>query len=320
MKGMTDAGNATAGQSRFNGIFTPLITPIDDQERIDLRSLERLVRWQISEGIGGLWVMGTSAEFAAFEAPERAEAARVAVAAAAGRVPVIVNVSDASTRLAIRHAHAAREAGANAIAATPPYYYPHTQDELLAHYRKLRDAVDLPLFLYNIPQTVRVKLDLATACALAREGTVAGIKDSQNDLEWFRQLVLLARRESLPFAAFAGTRHLIDAAVLAGADGAIPSVANAFPALCTAVYDAATAGEYARASRLQTAIVDVESASGTLRHGSRNAQVLGVVKGVLAARGIIDHRGLTAPLRTPDPEEWERVRSLLPEGAGLTGV
>ncbi|PZS01521.1 MAG: hypothetical protein DLM70_11640, partial [Chloroflexi bacterium] len=256
-------------------------------------------------GVHGLWVMGTSAEFASFDQQERRAAVETAVTCAAGRVPVIANISDAATRLAIRHGLEAQAAGADAVAATPPYYYPHSQDELLRHYREIRHAVDLPLFIYNIPQTVRVRVELSTARTLASEGTAGGIKDSQNDLEWFRQLTLYVREARLDFACFAGTRYLIDAAMLAGAAGAIPSIANAFPDLCVEVYDGAAAGDYAAAARAENRIIGIERRVAALALGSRNAAVLGLLKAILRRRGVIERATLTDPLRTPTTAEAE---------------
>jgi 4-hydroxy-tetrahydrodipicolinate synthase len=294
----------------LHGILTPLITPIDSDEAPDLRSMRRLVDFQIENGIHGLWAMGTSAEFAGFDEGERAAVVETVIEAARGRVPVVANISDASARLSIRHARRAAAAGATAIAATPPYYYPHSQDEVLAHYRAIRQAVDLPLLIYNIPQTVRVRVELSTAKTLAEEGTVSGIKDSQNDLEWFRQLVLFTRQRSIAFRPFVGTRYLIDAGVLAGACGAIPSLANAFPALCVATYEAASAGNVAEASRLEDRIIEIESVAGLVAAGSRNAAILGFLKAMLHRKGIIDDPGLTQPLRSLTPEEQERAWEL----------
>lgn len=300
---------------RFHGIFTPLVTPITRTGAPDFDSFERLVRFQLEGGVHGLWVMGTSAEFAAFSPDERAGAVAAVVETVAGRVPVIANVSDAGTRLAIQHAQLAAEAGADAIAATPPYYYPHGQDELLAHYRAIHDAVDLPLYIYNIPQTVRVRVDLASARWLAEEGIVAGIKDSQNDLEWFRQLVQFVRDRDIPFVAFAGTRYLIDAAVLAGADGAIPSIANAVPDLCVAVYERAATGHFAASDRLESRVISIESAARLVQGGSANAKTLGLIKSILCERGVIAGASLSLPLRTPTEEErramWAEVEPLL---------
>ncbi len=294
--------------SAFHGIFTPLVTPLTEDESLDLASLTRLVRFQLEYGVHGLWAMGTTAEFAAFDEDERAVAIETTVQAADGAVPVIANVSDASTRLTLRHARRAVEAGADAIAATPPYYFPHSQDEVLAHYRALRDAVSAPIYIYNIPQTVRVRVELGTAKILAEEGTTAGIKDSQNDLEYLRQLALFVSQRALPFTVFAGTRFLIDAAVLCGAAGAIPSAANAFPDLCVAVYEAASAGNYATSARIEARIIEIEAAAGLAVPGSRNAAVVGMLKAILVGRGVISTPTVTSPLRGIETEEWHQMR------------
>src|SRR3954451_7535113 len=96
---------------RHRGIVTPLISPVTEDEAPDLPSLRRLVEFQISAGVSGLWAMGTTSEFASFDESERAAVIGATVEAAAGRVPVIANVSDASTRLTIRHGRRARELG-----------------------------------------------------------------------------------------------------------------------------------------------------------------------------------------------------------------
>jgi 4-hydroxy-tetrahydrodipicolinate synthase len=297
----------------YRGIFTPLITPIRDDESPDLGSLARLVRFQLEDDVAGFWAMGTTGEFAAFDEDERAGVIATVVETAAGRGTVIANISDASTRKVIRHGQNAQGAGVDAIAATPPYYFFHSQDELLEHYRKIRSAVDLPLFIYNIPQTVRVRVELQTVQLLAEEGTIAGIKDSQNDLEWFRQLSLWVREKALDFVALAGTRSLIDAAVLSGAVGAVPSIANAFPALCVTTYKSVVAGELKEAAEAEEQIIRTESLTANLAHGSRNAAIIGFLKAVLYDRGVIDSPRLTTPLRTPTESERKELLAALEE-------
>jgi 4-hydroxy-tetrahydrodipicolinate synthase len=280
-------------------------------ESPDLASVARLVKYQLDGGVHGLWAMGTTAEFASFDENERAAVVRATVEAAGGRVPVIANVSDAATRLAIRHGRRAREAGANAIAATPPFYYPHSQDELLLHYDAIRSAVDLPLFIYNIPQTVRVRVELRTAQKLAADGIAAGIKDSQNDLDWFRQLARFVKRRELDFALFCGTRFLIDAAVVVGATGVIPSVANAFPDLCVAVFEAAARGDMEAATQAADRLMAAEAPVELLAVGSRNAAVLGILKAHLFEQRIIGSPALTLPLRAMTVEERGQVADAL---------
>jgi dihydrodipicolinate synthase/N-acetylneuraminate lyase len=206
---------------RLHGIIPPILTPVTEGGSIDLASLRRLIEFQIGEGVHGIWVLGTTGEFASFTRRERAEAIEAAVDQARGRVPVVANISDAGTRLAIENARDAAAAGADAIALLPPYYYVNEQDELLEHFRALRAAVDLPLLAYNIPQNVKAKFGVETILKLGAEGAIVGLKDSQNDLDWFRQVMTGARERGIALRGFLGTRYLIDAGLLAGAHGAI---------------------------------------------------------------------------------------------------
>jgi 4-hydroxy-tetrahydrodipicolinate synthase len=304
--------------SRFTGIFTPLVSPIHPDGEPDIESLRRLVDYQVDGGVSGFWAMGTSSEFAAFDAAERAAMTATVVEAGRG-LPVIVNISDASSRRAIEHARAAAAAGAHAVAATPPYYYPHSQDEVLRHYHILRDAVDLPLFVYNIPQTVRVRVELSTLTSLIDAGIVAGMKDSQNDLEYMRQVAMHVQDTRATFALFAGTRYLIDAAVLVGASGAIPSIANAFPRLCVEAFDRASAGDFNAAAACCRRLAGLENITSVVGGGSRNAAVLGLIKALLTGGSVIASPHLTAPFRTLNETEVEAAvsRARAREGAGI---
>lgn len=305
--------------TQFSGIFTPLISPIRPSGEPDIESLERLVAFQLDAGVHGFWAMGTSSEFAAFDQAERAAMTQAVVEGAAGR-PVIANISDASTRRAIQHAWAAANAGAAAVAATPPYYFPHSQDEVLTHFRALRDAIDLPLFVYNIPQTVRVRVELSTLLELMREGTVVGMKDSQNDLEYMRQVAMRATDIGAEFALFAGTRYLIDAAILVGASGAIPSIANAFPRLCVEAYERAASGDFRGSAALCAQLAALENLAGLVSGGSRNAAVLGLVKAVLSGESVIASAALTAPLRDLSDAESQEIRRQVMALEGVAAV
>lgn len=297
----------TSNRSLLRGIVPPILTPITADEEVDCASMKRLVDFLVRNGVHGLWIMGTTGEFASFDERERAAAVAAAVEGADGRVPTVVNAGDCSTRLAIRHGKAALAAGADAIAVTPPYYYPNSQDELLAHFRAVRDAVDLPLLIYNIPQTVKTKTEVATALKLAEEGTVIGLKDSQNDLDWFRQVVVGARARGLDFRCFLGTRFLIDAGVVIGAVGAIPSIANVAPGACVATYEAAVAGDWAAAARHQEHVMKVERIGRLAQGGCQNAALFSAMKTVLMKNGILSHNGLTAPLRPMTADEIAKL-------------
>jgi len=287
---------------RLHGIFTPILTPLTEDESVDHLSLERLVNYLIDNGVNGIWATGTTGEFPCFDRDEREAILRTVVDAVAGRVPVIAGIGDAATRLAIAHGHAAQRAGVDAIALTPPYYYSNSQDELLEHFRATHRAVDLPLLVYNIPQTVKVKLDVQTVLTLAREGTVVGIKDSQNDLDWFRQVMTGVRDARLSFRGFLGTRILIDSGLLAGAHGAIPGISNVNVADCVAVYEAARRGDWATADHHTVRTIEIQKIVN-LAKGSPSASSFSGMKAMLRALGIISTARVRLPLRTVSAAE-----------------
>src|SRR5579859_1845081 len=320
----TSGASGTIGvmqPSRLVGIFVPMLTPLFADESVDIVSMRRLVDFLVGAGVHGIWAMGTTGEFAALPESERARAVEATVDQVAGRVPVIANIGDSSTGLALRHARHAVVAGADALALTPPHYYPHSMDEMLTHFRVVKQAFpELPLLVYNIPQTVKVKMGLSTTLQLAREGTVQGIKDSQNDLRWFRMLVQAIRADGLEsqFRLFLGTRILIDAACVIGAHGAIPATSNVAPAACAEAWEAAVRGDFALAARAQEIVMRYEDLAELAHGGSADAASYSSMKNTLHEWGVIAHTRLTQPLREFDNAEiaaLEQRLQTLPHGA-----
>jgi 4-hydroxy-tetrahydrodipicolinate synthase len=211
-----------------------MVTPLAADESVDVPSLRRLVDFLIGAGVHGLWAMGTTGEFAALPEAERARGVEATVEQADGRVPVIANIGGSSTGLALRHARHAVDAGADALAATPPHYYTNTMDELLVHYRTLKQAFpDQPLLIYNIPQNVKVKMTVPTtlqligahgaipatsnvapaAAAEAWEAAVRGDFDlarrAQEVVMRFEELAEIARGGSAEAAGFASMKTVL---------------------------------------------------------------------------------------------------------------
>ena len=212
------------------------------------------------------------------------------------------------------------------MALTPPHYYPHSMDEMLVHFRALKAAFpDQPLFVYNIPQTVKVKMSLQTTLQLAREGTVQGIKDSQNDLRWFRMLTVAIREEGLQdqFRMFLGTRILCDAAQIIGAHGAIPATSNVAPAPAAEAWEAAVKGDYALAAKAQEVVMRYEDLAELAKGGSPDAAGYSSMKNILKEWGVIAGTRLTRPLREFGSDEistlQQRLRAL-PHGAERLAV
>jgi 4-hydroxy-tetrahydrodipicolinate synthase len=298
--------------NRLRGIFTPILTPQDDDESVDHASLRRLVTYLLDQGVHGIWATGTTGEFPCLGRDERASVVETVVNTVNGRVPIVVGIGDASTRLAIDHGRAAERLGADAIALTPPYYYVNSQDELIEHFRAVRAAVDLPLLVYNIPQNVKARMEVPTVLTLASEGTVVGVKDSQNDLDWFRQVMTKTADKGLTFRGFLGTRLLIDAGRIVGAHGSIPGVANVVAADCVGAYEASQTGDWATADRHTRRILDVQRIIGLAR-GSATASNFSGMKAILKSLGVLTSARVRLPLRTVTSDEEALIQSAVAE-------
>jgi 4-hydroxy-tetrahydrodipicolinate synthase len=303
---------------RLHGIFPPILTPLTDDEDVDHPSLRRLVSYLLDQGVHGIWATGTTGEFPCFSQAERAAIVQTVVDTVNGRVPVIVGIGDASTRQAIEHGRAAARAGADAVALTPPYYYLNSQDELVEHFRAVRAAVDLPLLVYNIPQTVKARMEVPSVLTLADEGTVVGMKDSQNDLDWFRQVMTATRERGLGFRGFLGTRILIDAGLIAGANGAIPGISNVVAGDCVAVYEAARRGDWATADHHTRRTLEAQKVIN-IAHGSPNSSSFSGMKAMLKALGVLSTARVRLPLRTVGADEEARIAAATSE-FGLRGL
>ena len=289
--------------SRLHGIVPPILTPLNEDQTIDHESLARLVDHLIGEGVHGIWAMGTTGEFACFTADEREAAVATTVKAVRGRVPVVACIGDASTLLAIEHGTRAVRAGADVVAVTPPYYFANNQDELEAHFRAVDAAVDVPLLLYHIPQTVKVKVDPPVVRRLAKDGVVVGLKDSQNDLEWYRRVLVNAKEDGVELRCFLGTTGLIDLSVYVGGQGAIPGVANVVGEACVRTYEAARAGNLAEAARHQERVMAASKLAGVMKGTSPVGSSFASMKAILVERGIIKTATCRAPFRAPTAEE-----------------
>ena len=173
--------------TRLHGIVPPILTPLTATDEVDHASLNRLVTYLMSQGVHGIWATGTTGEFPCFSQEERESVVRTVVETVNGRIPVIVGIGDASTRLAIAHGKAALRQGADAVALTPPYYYLNSQEELADHFRAVRAAVDLPLLVYNIPQTVKARMEVPTVLSSPRRAPSLGsrtVKTTSIGSEW----------------------------------------------------------------------------------------------------------------------------------------
>ncbi len=287
----------------LHGIIAPTVLPMNAAGSLARSSLERHLSALIDAGVHGLWINGTTGEFHALDDDERALAVSVAAKAAGGRVPVVAHVGDAATARTVRHALAAVDAGADEIAVIAPYFAAYGREELRDHYRAVARAVGFPVLAYHMPQLTRSALTADCVLDLTREGVLCGIKDSAGDMTWLRSLLRRAARQDVDLRCLAGGSSLTDVSLYAGAVGATSALANVAPRHLVTLYEAARAGDWARARGLQEQLEDLLAARRAARREPTLAALVSTFKFVLAALGRIDDAHAAEPLARLDGEE-----------------
>lgn len=237
---------------RLEGIWTPMVTPLKPDGSLDLRTTRHLVDELIDKGIDGLFPMGTTGEFALLTPSERNQVVSAVVDEANGRVPVIAGISDPSTGNILRLASDAKDAGADGVIATTPFYYSTTQEGIYNHFRLLAGKIDLPLILYNIPEWTHTFVTPEVVGRLAKAGHIAGLKYTEYNL--LRLLEFLDAVQGL-IPVLNGSDAMTFTNLEFGGSGAIIGVSNLVPELSSRLYDAFKLGNFKEASRLQLGLL-----------------------------------------------------------------
>jgi len=230
----------------LTGVLPALISPLRNNGTVDEAAVGRLVEHVIDGGVTGLLALGSTGETASLDERARRTLLSSVVAAADGRVPVICGVAQSHLAAARAEVDAAARLGAAAALVAPPFYYLIDQATLLAFYRALAEASPLPILLYNIPQFTKVVAQPETVATLAREGIIAGIKDSSRDFEYFEG-VCIATRELPRFRIFTGSDTMLLPALVMGGAGTICGAANVAPGWIVRIYDDFRRGDLAAA-------------------------------------------------------------------------
>jgi len=237
----------------LTGVLPALISPLKADGAVDEAAVARLVEHVIAGGVSGLLALGSTGETASLDENGRRTILSSVVAEAAGRVPVICGVAQSHLAAARVEVEVAARLGAAAVLVAPPFYYPMDQATVLAFYRQLAKGSPLPILLYNIPQFTKVVTEPSTVAALATEGTIAGIKDSSRDFEYFEG-VCIATRALPKFRLFTGSDSMLLPALVMGAAGTICGTANVAPRWIVRIHDAFTRGDLVAARTDQDAV------------------------------------------------------------------
>jgi len=253
---------------KIRGSITALITPFADGQ-VDDDAFARFIDWQIAEGTHGLVPTGTTGESPTLSHEEHKHVIDLCIKTARKRVPVIAGTGSNSTDEAIELSQFAQSAGADAVLIVTPYYNKPTQEGLYQHFKAINDAINIPIFIYNIPGRSVIDMKVETMARLRHLGNIAGVKDATADLQ----------RASQQRAAMGPDFVLLtgdDASALGfmahGGHGCISVASNIAPRLCAEFQNACMDGDFAKALRLHDHLMPlhdimfIEANPGPVKH------------------------------------------------------
>jgi 4-hydroxy-tetrahydrodipicolinate synthase len=251
----------------LRGLFPAIITPMNDDESLNLPLMREHIRRQLAAGAHGIFCLGTNGEFYSLTADEKRTIMETVVDEVKGVRPVVAGVGCITTSETATLARDAERIGVDTISVIVPYFAGVSQEQLYRHFRKTADAVSLPLLIYNIPMRTGNKIDLQTVIMLAKTENIVGIKDSSGNLDNVLQLI---RETEDNFSVFVGTDSLVLETLKSGGAGAVSGCANVFPEIMVQIYESWLSGDLADAERVQEMVNPFRS---TFKLGNPNSIV-----------------------------------------------
>lgn len=240
----------TLTKDRLSGLYTAIVTPLTRDGSVDFKGLQALVRFQLDAGAAGIVPIGGTGEYPAFSRSERSSIVAACVEAAGGR-PVIPGVLSTGFEDALEAGRDFAAVGAAAVMTVTPYYAPGSQEGMRAYFRRYRDALDLPVMLYQIPRRTTVAAMADTVQAMAEDGSIIGMKYSSYDMPDFIRTVKYAGDK---IAILSGEEPLFATHVALGARGGVLASATIYPKIWIEIFALARQGKLQEALKLQDRI------------------------------------------------------------------
>lgn len=242
------------------GIYPPLPTFFDEQERLDLATLRRHIQRIAGSGIAGIVLMGSNGEAVHLTSDERRQVIETARQVAGSDMPILAGCAEQSTFATLVNCRQAAESGADFALVLPPFYYKGRMNTaaLLAHYRRVADDSPIPVIIYNMPANAAgLDIDAATIIVLAEHPNIIGVKDSAGNMAKLSQIV-----GNVPtrFRVFAGSAGYLLPALSVGAVGAVAALANILPYEVCRLQALFNAGQWEEARQLQARLAPANTA------------------------------------------------------------
>jgi 4-hydroxy-tetrahydrodipicolinate synthase len=232
---------------RLIGCGTALVTPFNTDGSVDEGALSALVDWQIDEGIHFLVPCGSTGEAATMTTDEHRRVVEIVVKQAAGRVPVVGGAGSNDTQKAIALSKAMRDVGVTHLLHTSPMYNKPPQRGIVAHYRAIAEAVDLPIVVYNVPGRTGSNIEARTTLEMSKIPGIAAVKEASGNLS---QIADIIAGRAAEFSVLSGDDEMTLAVMALGGDGIVSVVSNTTPKLMSQLCNEMRKGNTAAAREI----------------------------------------------------------------------
>ncbi|HFK5510835.1 TPA: dihydrodipicolinate synthase family protein [Elizabethkingia anophelis] len=228
----------------WEGIYPAVLTPFTKDGEIDFDMFAKNTEAQIKAGVHGIILAGTLGEASALETEEKFELLKFAKAITDGRIPVILNLSENTTRSAVNYAKKTKELGADGLMLLPPMRYKADNREVVEYFKAVASATDLPILIYNNPVDYGIHVTLDMFDELINYPTIQAVKESTRDLANVTRMI---NRFGKRIKILGGVDTICLETLMLGADGLVAGLVDAFPNETMAMYNYVKAGEYDKA-------------------------------------------------------------------------
>ena len=231
----------------WNGVFPALTTKFTAGDQLDLPLFEKNLQAQLNAGVHGIVLGGTLGEASVLTTAEKEQLVQFAVEKCAGKVPVILNIAEGSTREALQQAVNAKNWGAQGLMMLPPMRYKSDHRETVTYFKTVADSTDLPIMIYNNPVDYKIEVTLDMFAELAACKNINAVKESTRDVT---NVTRMRNRFGDRFKLLCGVDTLAMEELCLGADGWVAGLVCAFPKETVAIYNLVKSGRIAEATAI----------------------------------------------------------------------
>lgn len=237
------------------GVYPAMLTPFNEEGKVNEEELRKLIDWLIDEGVSGLFPLGSIGEFIHLNFEEKARIMEIAVEQSNGRVPVVPGTAASCASNCIELTRKARDLGCQAAVIAPPYYFPINQEMIEEHYEQVANALpDFPIILYNIP-SFATPLSYDVVKRLSRIKNVVGMKDSSGSMVDMMNFMDKVRLIGEDFNILTGREEMLYATLMVGGKGTMSATVGIVPEVMVGIYRAWLEGNIEEARKLQFSIL-----------------------------------------------------------------